>query len=80
MEYLLELFSPCVVLHVIVAEFDICNCALVWTALGRLPLHWAIERLLPLPTLLCIDDANPTDGAYVSDHQGTRTVTHPWRL
>lgn len=38
---------------------------------GRLPLHWAIERLLPLPILLCIDDANPLDAAFVADSKGT---------
>jgi hypothetical protein len=37
---------------------------------GRLPIHWAIERLLPLPTLVCIDDANPAEGASKPDHRG----------
>jgi hypothetical protein len=37
---------------------------------GRLPIHWAIERLLPLPTLVCIDDANPVEGASKPDHRG----------
>lgn len=37
---------------------------------GRLALHWAIERLLSLPILLSIDNANPTDAAFVADTQG----------
>jgi hypothetical protein len=42
--------------------------------LGRLPLHWAIERLLPVDTLTAIDDANPVDGALVTDTRGWRSI------
>jgi hypothetical protein len=49
---------------------------------GRLPIHWAIERLLPLPALVCIDDANPVEGASKPDHRGTcyRRCFHARRL
>lgn len=33
-------------------------------------MHWAIERLLPLPILLSIDGANPVDAAFVADSKG----------
>ena len=47
------------------------------TTAGRLPLHWAIERLLPLPTLMCIHQAYAVQGAHVSDNRGNNsTATH----